>query len=93
MFKNKNCLVYGMSISGEWASKLLVKYKANVFLFDDDEDKLKTKPIKTCYVLRELNENLICQFDYIILSPSIEKDNKFVQIAKKNNIDCYNSEF
>ncbi len=86
MFKNKNCLVYGMSISGEWASKLLVKYKANVFLFDDDEDKLKTKPIKTCYVLRELNENLICQFDYIILSPSIEKDNKFVQIAKKNNI-------
>ncbi len=86
MFKNKNCLVYGMSISGEWASKLLVKLKANVFLYDDNLEKLKTKPIKSCYVLNTLNEKLISQFDYIIVSPSIEKDNEFLLLANKNNI-------
>ena len=30
IYKHKNVLVYGMSSSGEWASKLLRKLKANV---------------------------------------------------------------
>lgn len=88
-FKNKNVLVYGMSISGEWASKLLLKLKANVFLYDDNKEKLKTKPITKCYLINELNANLICQFDYIILSPSIEKDNPYVVIARQNNIKIF----
>ena len=29
--KNKNVLVYGLSSSGEWATKLLLKLKANIF--------------------------------------------------------------
>ncbi len=88
-FKNKNVLVYGLSVSGEWASKLLLKLKANVFLYDDNKEKLKTKPIQSCYLINELNENIITQFDYIVLSPSIEKDNPFVQIAKQNNIKIF----
>jgi len=88
-FKHKNVLVYGMSVSGEWAAKLLIKQKANVFLFDDNIDVLNKKKIKNCYVLEELNENLIEQFDFLVVSPSIEKDNKHLLSAKRLNKKIY----
>ena len=88
-FKQKNVLVYGMSVSGEWVSKLLLKLKANVFLYDDNRQKLKCKNIENCYLVQELNDNLISQFDFIIVSPSIEKDNKFLLSAKRQNIKIF----
>ena len=83
LFKHKNVLVYGMSISGEWVAKFLKKRKANVFLFDDNLEVLSKKKIKDCYVLNEVNENLIEQFDFLVVSPSIEKDNQLLLIARK----------
>ena len=88
-FKHKNVLVYGMSISGEWVAKLLKKKGANVFLFDDNLDVIKTKKIKNCYIFDELNENLIEQFDFLVVSPSIEKENQYLQIAKRLNKKIY----
>lgn len=88
-FKYKNVLVYGMSISGEWVSKLLLKLKANVFLYDDDRQKLKCKNIENCYFVQELNDNLISQFDFIVVSPAIEKDNKYLLSAKAQNVKVF----
>ena len=88
-FKEKNVLVYGLSLSGEWSAKLLLKKKANVFLFDDNEQILNSKIISGCYKLNELNPNLISQFDYIVVSPSIEKDNKHLICARNNKIKIY----
>lgn len=88
-FKHKNVLVYGLSVSGEWASKLLLKEKANVFLFDDNEETLNNKRIKGCFVLKQLNENYISQLDCIIVSPSITKDNKNIEIANRLNIKIF----
>ncbi len=88
-FKNKNVLVYGMSSSGEWASKLLLKKKAKVFLFDDNKEKLKSKRFKDCYLVQSLSENFISQFDFIVLSPSIDLENEVVKIANKFNIKIY----
>lgn len=87
--KHKNVLVYGLSVSGEWVAKLLRKLKANVFLFDDNAEVLNHKKIKKCYVLNELNENLISQFDFIVVSPSIEKDNKYLQLTRKCGIKIF----
>lgn len=87
--KNKNVLVYGLSSSGEWATKLLLKLKANVFLYDDNLDKLKTKSFKNCFLIQELNENLISQFDFLIVSPAIEKENKYLLLAKKLDKKIY----
>jgi len=84
--KDKNVLVYGMNISGEWVTKLLKKLKANIFLFDDNKEILKKKNFNNCYVLNELNENLISQLDFIIVSPSIEYDNTYLKLARENNI-------
>lgn len=87
--KFKNVLVYGMSVSGEWVAKLLIHKKANVFLYDDNLEVLNKKKIKKCYMLHELNENLISQFDFLVVSPGIEKDNKFLKIANKLNKKIY----
>ena len=87
--KHKNVLVYGLSISGEWVAKLLKREKANVFLFDDNPETLNKKHIKKCYVLNELNENLIQQFDFLVVSPSIEKDNVNLVLAQKHNKKIY----
>ena len=88
-FKHKNVLVYGLSVSGEWVAKLLKREKANVFLFDDNTETLNKKHIKKCYVLNELNENLIQQFDFLVVSPSIEKDNVNLLLANKHNKKIY----
>lgn len=83
-FKNKNVLVYGYSVSGEWATKLLLKLKAKVFIYDDDLDKLAT--IHNCFRTQILNDEIIENLDIIIVSPSIEKDNIYLDIAKKHGV-------
>lgn len=88
-YKEKNILVYGLSLSGEWVAKLLLKLKANVFLYDDDSHVLKAKNLSGCYMLEELNENLISQFDFLVVSPGIDSDNQFLQLAKKLGIKIY----
>ncbi len=88
-FKNKNVLVYGLSSSGEWAAKLLRRCKANVFLYDDNPAVLKSKVIPNCYLVQELNKNLITQFDFLVVSPAIEKNNKNLTIARANGIKIF----
>ena len=88
-FKHKNVLVYGMSVSGEWCAKLLLKKMANVFLFDDNEQVLNKLNLKNCYVLNELNENLIEQVDFIVVSPSIDLENKHIKLANNLNKKIY----
>lgn len=87
--KHKNVLVYGMSESGKWVSKLLIKKKANVHLYDDNKDILKAQIINGCYVLNILNENLISQFDYIVVSPAIPYDNEILKIARQLKIKIF----
>lgn len=87
--KNKKVLVYGLSLSGKWVSKILIKHKATVFLYDDDLTKLRNKNLKNCYLVQELNEEMIRDLDFLIVSPSIEKDNQFLLLAKKYNKKIY----
>lgn len=88
-FKHKNVLVYGVSISGEWASRLLNKLKANVYIYDDDKGRLNKAKIKNAYLIHELNEMLIGQFDFLVVSPSIPLDNPYLMIAKRLNKRIY----
>ena len=83
--KNKKVLVYGLSTSGKWVSNILIKHKAIVFLYDDDLTKLRNKNLKSCYLVQELNEKMIADLDFLIVSPSIEKDNQFLLMAKRYN--------
>lgn len=84
-FKHKNVLVYGMSSSGEWACQLLNKLKANVFVFDDDKEKLE-KICNNHFKFHKFEESLLEKFDYIIVSPSIEKDNEILSLARTKGV-------
>jgi len=88
-FKNKRVLVYGMSVSGVWAARLLQKLKACIFLFDDNTEKLLNCGLKKCTLLQTISENDVKTMDYVILSPSIEKDNIVVKFAEKYKIKIY----
>ena len=83
--KNKKILVYGLSTSGKWVSQILVKQKATVFLYDDDLTKLRNKNLKNCYLVQELSEDMIADLDFLVVSPAVEKENKFLKFAKKHN--------
>ncbi len=87
--KNKNVLVYGMSSSGEWVSKLLLKLKANVYLYDDDCAKLKNRPFQNCFLVNALNETQIIEFDFIVVSPAVEKDNEYLVLARNHSIRIF----
>lgn len=88
-FKNKKVLVYGLSFSGEWAARLLNKKKATVFLYDDNNSAIKNKNFKNCFLVQNLNESIIKQLDFIVVSPGIEYDNEYLDYARKNNIKVY----
>lgn len=88
-FKHKNALVYGVSISGEWVANLLNKLKVNVYIFDDNEEKLRNAKLKNVYLVYDLNEQLISQFDFLILSPAITLNNPYVKLANKLNKRIY----
>lgn len=85
-YKNKNVLVYGLSVSGIWVSKLLTKLKAKIFLFDDDASKLSNVGLKNSEILNQVDENIISKMELLIVSPSIEKDNRIIKLALKHNI-------
>ena len=87
--KDKKVLVYGLSSSGEWVAKLLNKKKASVFLYDDNINIVKNKNFRNCFFVQSLNESLIKQLDFLVVSPSIEYNNIFLSIARENNIKIY----
>ena len=84
--KNKNVLVYGLSVSGVWCAKLLLKKKAHIFLFDDNQEKLKGVGIKNCEILLSLDKSLIKNMNLIVVSPSIEPDNSVFLLAKECSV-------
>ena len=52
LVKNKKVLVYGMSQSGIWVTKLLKKKHAKVYIYDDNRDQVR-KNYRDCYLLPE----------------------------------------
>ncbi len=80
-FNKKKVLVYGMSQSGIWASRLLQKKHAKVYIYDDNHEVLRFKSFKNCYLVERLDEDMIAKFDYIIVSPSITLDNIYLAMA------------
>ncbi len=89
LVKNKKVLVYGMSLSGVWAMKLLIKKHAKVYVYDDNFNSITKSEFKKCYLLDKLNENIIADFDMIVVSPGVQSDNPNLIIAQKNNIPIY----
>ena len=82
MFKNKKVLVYGLKTSGISACKLLLKQKANVFIYDDNPQNLlnASSIFKQNSKITIKNEVKCNEFyDFLVISPGISIDNAIVQ--------------
>ena len=87
--KNKNVLVYGLSVSGEWAVKLLNKLGANVYVYDDNKEVYKNKNLTNCFLIQTFDENTAKGLDFVVVSPSIENDNPILKLIEKQNIKIF----
>ena len=84
-FNNKNCLIIGFGISGKGAYETLERLNANIFVFDDDINKLKEE-ININFI-KKLTKKLLKDMDLIIISPNIKLSKKYLKVIKKYNID------
>lgn len=91
-FANKNALVIGVGLSGISACKLLNKVNANITISDSKtEDNIKfdlteLKEIGVDIVLGKNPDDIILDFDLVVLSPSVPKTLSFIEKAIENNI-------
>ncbi len=83
--EDKKVLVYGSGISGIAAAALLLRHKAKVFLYDENENKIaqeiaeKVKGLsEEQIILGKLEDDFISQLDLVVLSPGIPLDNENV---------------
>ncbi|MAJ24563.1 MAG: hypothetical protein CMP36_03535, partial [Rickettsiales bacterium] len=80
----KSVLVLGMGKTGKSIIRYLKKFKANIYIWDDNRTK---KNIKLNYVnIFNPLKNKIADFEAIFVSPGINKKNLLVKKALKKNI-------
>ncbi|SDB07240.1 UDP-N-acetylmuramoyl-L-alanine--D-glutamate ligase [Eubacterium oxidoreducens] len=94
--KNKKVLVYGTGISGIAASALLLRHEAQVFLYDENENKVAAEIAETVkgldeehIVLGSLEEKFISSLDLVVLSPGIPLDNPNVLRLKEAGLPIW----
>lgn len=92
--KDKNALVCGMARSGISAAELLIKEGARVTLQDlkteDKLDKADTEKLKGIGVNLYLGKNpdeIVSDFDMLVLSPGIPTDLPFIAKAKQAGVE------
>ena len=69
IFLNKKILIYGLGKSGLSTFNFL-KNKSNIFLYDDNQSKIKNLKIKKNII--SYKDILKYKFDSVILSPGID---------------------
>lgn len=91
-FDKKNCLIYGLSDSGVYASILLDKVGAFCHIYDDNDtvyDNIAKsypkyrKNIAHFIVERSLDEDLLDTIDIVVVSPAVPIDNKYISYLRQ----------
>lgn len=95
MITNKKILILGMARSGIAVAKLLAKHENNITISDIKEQKesvvKELKDLKIKVIILKNQEDLVTEeFDYIVKNPAIRKDHKAVLKAKELNIPILN---
>lgn len=87
-YKNKNVLIVGYGESGKCSANFLLDKKANVFLYDDNNQVFNSLKFdnQNVTILENYSQEILKQFDLIVLSPGVSKYNEIVKLAVFNNI-------
>ncbi len=82
IFKKKKILIYGYGITGKSCFNYLKK-ENDVLIFDDNKKKIPNKLKK--YILQKSQSKNLIRFDFIVLSPGINKKKCNLNKSLKNN--------
>ena len=87
-YKNKNVLIVGYGESGKSSQDFLLNHKANVFLYDDNKQVFNSLKFdnKKVTILEKYDEEIIKQFDLVVLSPGVSKYSEIIKLAHFNKI-------
>ena len=81
----KEVLIIGYGLTGKSISKFLEKQKCNIHVWDDNFDNLNLK-IKDKIQIYNIENKNIDNFNYIFVSPGIQKEHFLLLKAKEKNI-------
>lgn len=86
-----NVLVYGLKLSGYAAARLLAGKGFFVYLLDDnlclESEETKQLLDMGCKIIDNPSETFVLTLDMAVVSPSISKGNKVLQLCRKFNIE------
>ncbi len=82
--KNKKFLVFGLGKSGISSIEFLIKNKAKVYVYDDNNLKLLEilNRFPHVEVLEYQTENSLKKINYIVVSPGVKPNHNIISIAK-----------
>ena len=81
----KEILIIGYGLTGKSVSKFLQKQKCKIYVWDDGFDKANIKSNEKIKIYNMENKN-IDNFNYIFVSPGIQKEHFLLLKAKEKNI-------
>lgn len=84
--KNKNVLIFGLGKSGVAVLNFLLKNNVNIFIYDDNKEKIRRYKK---YKVTVYNSDFIDVIDFAIISPGIPRENKILIQLKSKNIQIY----
>ena len=88
-YYKKEVLILGFGITGLSVVSLLKKAQCNIYIWDDNFEKLNKKNIKGVNAYNAENKK-IDDFNFIFVSPGIEKNHFLLTKARKKNITITN---
>jgi len=88
MFAGKKVLVCGMARSGQSAARLLVDMGAQVTV-QDKNAKIDWQYADVNYFLGKDPDDIVCDFDLIVISPGISVYANFVKIAEAHGVPVW----
>lgn len=84
-YSKKDVLIIGYGLTGQSLSNFLKKQKCNIYVWDDNLDKLNIQSNEKIRIYNIKNKN-IDEFHYIFVSPGIQKEHFLLSKAREKNI-------
>ena len=85
-YYKKEVLIIGYGVTGKSIAKYLTKFKCNIFIWDDDLEKLK----KTNFNIFDIKKINFQDIKAIFVSPGVKKEHFILKQGRKKDINIIN---
>lgn len=83
MYDDNNILIFGFGVTGQAALKCMNHFNANIYVYDEDKEKLEKYGSD---IFKIFKEEYLEKIDFIIKSPGINPDHPLLKKARENKV-------